>query len=171
VNANIALEPITPENVRAVYDLAVADGQDRFVAPNSWSLAQALAGGDLAWPRAVSADGEIVGFLMLEIDPVDPKGRTFWLWRLMIAAEHQRRGFGVAAVALAANEVRRRGGTDLWTSWIALPGGPEDFYRRLGFEPTGDLIDGEVVGRLPLDPAPAEAIAEFVAGRKDQIAG
>jgi diamine N-acetyltransferase len=125
-------------------------GQDRFVAPNSWSLAQALAGGDLAWPRAISADGEIVGFLMLEIDPVDPKGRIFWLWRLTIAASHQRRGFGAAAVALAADEVRRRGGADLWTSWVRLQGGPEDFYRKLGFEPTGDLIDGEVVGRLRL---------------------
>jgi diamine N-acetyltransferase len=150
VATKVELEPILPENVRVVYELAVAEGQDRFVAPNSWSLAQALAGGDLAWPRAISADGEIVGFLMLEIDPVDPKGRMLWLWRLMIAASRQRRGFGAAAVALAADEVRRRGGADLWTSWVRLQGGPEDFYRKLGFEPTGDLIDGEVVGRLRL---------------------
>jgi predicted N-acetyltransferase YhbS len=31
--------------------------------------------------------------------------------------------------------------------------GPEDFYRKLGFEPTGDLIEGEVVGRLRLGSA------------------
>jgi len=146
----VVLEPITPENVRAVYDLRVGPGQDQFVAPNSWSLAQALSGGDLAWPRAIRVDGEIAGFLMLEIDPVDSQGRMYWLWRLMVAAARQRSGIGAAAVALAADEVRRRGGAELWTSWVALPGGPEAFYRKLGFEPTGDLIDGEVVGRLQL---------------------
>lgn len=60
----IALKPITPENVRAMYDLAVGPGQERFVAPNSWSLAQALSGGDPAWPRD-SGDGEVVGRLRL----------------------------------------------------------------------------------------------------------
>jgi diamine N-acetyltransferase len=152
MNKRVELAPITPENVRAVYDLAVAPGQERFVAPNSWSLAQALAGGELAWPRAVLAGGEVVGFAMMEIDPVDPMGRTYWLWRLMITAARQGQGHGRAAVGLVAEEVLRRGGLDLYTSWVALPDGPAGFYESLGFEVTGDEIEGEVVGRLRLRP-------------------
>ncbi|MCI0345283.1 MAG: hypothetical protein L0221_07535 [Chloroflexi bacterium] len=32
----------------------------------------------------------------------------------------------------------------------ALGAWPEPFYRRFGLEPTGEVDDGEVVGRLPL---------------------
>lgn len=35
-------------------------------------------------------------------------------------------------------------------SWVPAPGGPEPFYRGLGFEPTGEVDDGEVIGRLAL---------------------
>ena len=89
---------------------------------------------------------------MMEIDPVDPHGRTYWLWRLMISANRQQEGLGRAAVELVAAEVRRRGGLDLYTSWVAAPDGPAGFYRSLGFEVTGDEIEGEVVGRLRLGP-------------------
>lgn len=40
--------------------------------------------------------------------------------------------------------------TALLTSWVPEDGGPEPFYRVLGFEPTGEVDDGEVVGRLEL---------------------
>jgi diamine N-acetyltransferase len=106
------------------------------VAPNPWSLAQALAEPAIAWPRAIVAGSEVVGFLMLEIDPHDPHGRPFWLWRLMIGAAHQRQGMGTAALAAAVDEVRARGGTELYTSWVPGQGGPEPFYRHLGFHPT-----------------------------------
>jgi diamine N-acetyltransferase len=122
------------------------------VAPNPWSLAQALAEPAIAWPRAIVAGSEVVGFLMLEIDPHDPHGRPFWLWRLMIGAAHQRQGMGTAALAAAVDEVRARGGTELYTSWVPGQGGPEPFYRHLGFHPTGEIDDGETVARLALQP-------------------
>lgn len=146
----VALEPIDEHNVRAVFDLEVADHQRGHVAPNPWSLAQALAYGDRAVARGVVADGEIVGFLLLGIDPDPADGRGFWLWRLMIGADHQGRGLGAAAVAAAIEEVRRRGATELYVSWVPGDDGPADFYRRLGFTPTGDLNDGEVVAALAL---------------------
>ncbi|MEX1279201.1 MAG: GNAT family N-acetyltransferase, partial [Acidimicrobiia bacterium] len=99
-------------------------------------------------PRAIVADGEVVGFLMLEIDPDEEDGRPFWLWRFMVGAEHQRLGYGRAAMALAIDEVRRRGATQLWTSWVPGDDGPDGFYRRLGFEPTGEVDDGELVAVL-----------------------
>ena len=90
----VRLDPISEDNVKAVFDLAVAPGQEAFVASNAWSLAQAVAEAAIAWPRAIVAGDEVVGFLMLEIDPEEENGRPFWLWRLMIGATFQRRGYG-----------------------------------------------------------------------------
>jgi diamine N-acetyltransferase len=143
----VRLDPIGEDNVKAVFDLAVAPGQEAFVASNAWSLAQAVAEAAIAWPRAVVAGGEVVGFLMLEIDPEEENGRPFWLWRLMIGASSQRRGYGSAALELAIEEVRRRGGTEIWTSWVEAEAGPGPFYLARGFEPTGELDDEEVVAR------------------------
>jgi diamine N-acetyltransferase len=146
----VRLEPITEDNLKAVFELQLAPGQEAFVAPNPWSLAQALVESAIAWPRAIVADEAVVGFLMLEIDPDEEDGRPFWLWRLMLAADRQRRGYGTAAVRLAIEEVRARGGSELYTSWVPGVGGPGPFYERLGFVPTGELDEDEIVARLTL---------------------
>jgi lactoylglutathione lyase len=146
----VRLEPIDEGNVKAVFDLRVAPGQEAFVAPNAWSLAQAVAEAPIAWPRAVVTGDEVVGFLMLEIDPHEEDGRPFWLWRLMIGQAYQRRGHGSAALDIAVQEVRARGGTEIWTSWVDAPGGPGPFYLAHGFVPNGELDDDEVVAVLAL---------------------
>lgn len=33
----------------------------------------------------------------------------------------------------------------LYTSYFPAPGSPEHFYRKYGFEPTGEMDDDEVV--------------------------
>jgi diamine N-acetyltransferase len=144
----VSLVPIDKDNLAAVFKLDVAEDQKGFVARNPWSLAQALVEPAIAWPRAIVRDGEVVGFLMLEIDPNDD--RPFWLWRLMVGEGLQGQGIGAAAVALAIEEVKTRGGTELFTSWVPGDGTPEPFYRGLGFLPTGEIDDGEVVARLGL---------------------
>ena len=72
----VTLEPIDEANLAAVFNLEVGPSQLGFVARNPWSLAQALTQPDVAWPRAIVADGEVVGFLMLEIDPDDEDGQA-----------------------------------------------------------------------------------------------
>lgn len=151
MSTEVRLEPITPENVKAVFDLSVTEAQATFVAPNSWSLAEALAHGDIAWPRAICVGDDVVGFVMLHAE--------WGLWRLMVAPDHQGSGYGAAAVRLAGQEMRRRGHDSMETSWEPGEGCPEPFYRRLGFEPTGEIDDGEVVAAVSLDHllGPAEA--------------
>jgi diamine N-acetyltransferase len=149
-SGSVRLEPITEANVKAVFDLAVAPGQEEFVASNAWSLAQALAEAAIAWPRAIVAGDEVVGFLMLEIDPDEKDGRPYWLWRFMVGEAFQGRGHGSAALALALDEVRRRGGSEIYTSWVDAAGGPGPFYMKRGFVPTGEIDDDEVVARLVL---------------------
>ena len=65
----VELAEITADNLGEVYDLAVGPGQNEFVASNPWSLAQAYAERESAWPRAIVADGTVVGVIMLPVDP------------------------------------------------------------------------------------------------------
>ncbi|MDH3190154.1 MAG: GNAT family N-acetyltransferase [Acidimicrobiia bacterium] len=148
----VTLQPITEDNVGAVYELKVRPDQEQFVAPNPWSMAQALAECEIAWPRAILADDQVVGFLMLEIDPNEEDGRNFWLWRLMVDANHQGKGFGRAALSLAVDELRHRGAEELYTSWVPGDGSPEPFYLEFGFEPTGEMDQDEIVARLGIPP-------------------
>lgn len=46
--------------------------------------------------------------------------------------------------------MRSRGGTELYTSWVPGDASPGDFYLRLGFVPTGEIDEGEIVARLTL---------------------
>lgn len=145
--AVVALVEVTGDTVRAICRLAVAPEQSRFVAPNAVSFAQALFE-PKAWYRAIVADDAPVGFLMLYDDPDEP---AYFLWRFMVDARFQGRGYGARAIRLLAEHVRSRpGATELRTSWVPGPGSPEGFYLRLGFEPTGEIDEGEVVARLTL---------------------
>lgn len=89
---------------------------------------------------------------MLQIDHSDESGRPYWLWRLMIGAEHQRHGYGADALRLAVEELRQRGATQVFTSWVPGEGSPEGFYLKFGFEATGEIDGDELVGRLVLAP-------------------
>ena len=145
--ARVELREITGDTVREICRLAVAPGQSRFVAPNAVSLAEAHFSPE-AWARAVYADDVPVGFAMLSLDITKAE---YFLWRFMVADGFQRRGYGAAALQLLVDHIRTLpGATALLTSWVPADGGPEPFYRGLGFEPTGEVDEGEVVGRLPL---------------------
>jgi diamine N-acetyltransferase len=145
--AVIELHEVTAETVRAVCLLHVAPAQRGFVAPNAVSFAEAMFE-PKAWFRAVVADDIPVGFVMLSVDTVEPE---YYLWRFMIDQRYQGRGYGRAAVQQVIEHVRTLpNAAELLVSWVPEAGGPEPFYRGLGFEPTGEVDEGEVVARLRL---------------------
>jgi len=147
VTTEVSLREITADTVRAICRLQVGPGQDRFVAPNSVSIAQAHFE-PRAWFRAIYAGDESVGFIMVYEDREKPE---YFLWRLMVAAEHQRKGYGRRALELLLERVRSLpGATELGTSYVPAEGGPEAFYKGLGFVDTGEVDDGEEVCRLLL---------------------
>jgi diamine N-acetyltransferase len=145
--AQVTLREITSETVRAICRLAVAPDQSGLVSPNALSIAEAHYE-PKAWVRAIYAGDAPVGFVMLYLDP----GATeYFLWRFMIDARFQRRGFGRRAIAAVIEHVRGLpGATELWVSYRPAEGNPEPFYRRLGFEPTGREVEGEPMLRLTL---------------------
>jgi diamine N-acetyltransferase len=142
----VTLREITAETVRAICALEVAPEQRGFVAPNAVSIAQAHFE-PKAWFRAVYAGDELVGFVMLYEDPEE---HEYFLWRFMVAAEHQGKGYGQRALDLVVERVRRLGATELRTSYVPGEAGPRDFYLRYGFEETGEVDGGEHVIRLEL---------------------
>ncbi len=148
----VELRAITADTVRAVCRLSLGPGQESFVAPNAVSLAQALFHPE-AWYRAIYADDELAGFVMLEDQsqradpPADPR---MGLWRFKIDQRFQGRGVGRLAIAAVAQHARQQGHTQLYTSYIPGDGSPERFYLGLGFVPTGELDGEEIVAVMPL---------------------
>ena len=155
----LRLARITPDNFDAAIGLKVRGDQEHLVAPVVKSLAEAYVHPDVSWPRLLLDGDRAVGFLMAFFD-IDfgggPAGGSTGpdlrsgLWRLNIAAGEQGRGYGRFAVASVADEIRRRGGTRLTTTWHPGEGGPEGFYLGLGFRPTGETSGQQRVGELAL---------------------
>lgn len=141
---SVCLARITPELRSAVAGLEVAPAQGPYVASNARSLAES-DGVPGAWARAILAGGEPVGFVLL-FDPTQEgavargpiAADQLGLWRLMIDRRHQRRGHARRALDLVCDHARGLGRfTELLSSYIPGPDGPEAFYLGYGFRPTG----------------------------------
>jgi RimJ/RimL family protein N-acetyltransferase len=92
------------------------------------------------WLRGITADDKPVGFMMTSTTYGTHAG-CWYLWRLLIDRMHQRRGIGERAMAALIDELRRLGVPKLFTSCGEGPGSPRRFYDRLGFQPTGGIVD------------------------------
>jgi RimJ/RimL family protein N-acetyltransferase len=153
----VELVEITPEMVRRVGELDRAFSQRRFVSSVYQSYGDALVppvhDGNrvVPWFRAIAADGEPVGFMMVA-EPLPTQPHPY-LWRLMIDWRHQGRGVGRAAIEALARQRAAQGATHLLLSCTAdVTGTPEPFYRRLGFERTGKVNEwGETEMIAPLE--------------------
>lgn len=155
----VTLREITSETVREICRLSdtLTDPQNKMVAPNAVSIAQAYFEPN-HWFRAIYAGERPVGFVMLYTGPEeDDDGNVlnngeprYYLWRYMIAAPEQGKGYGAQAMRLLFEEVRSRGGTELRLSCVEGPGSPEGFYRNMGFERDGKMYGDEVGMRIDL---------------------
>jgi RimJ/RimL family protein N-acetyltransferase len=153
--AAVELIEIDQDNHEAVGGLETHHSQTWFVAPVVWSYADALfpeldPSGEpfVPWLRAVTADGVLVGFVMLaEATVTNPEP---FLWRLLVDRWHQGRGIGRRTLALVAERLLAAGHQRMSTSWSPGRGSPAGFYLGLGFEPTGEVIDDEIVAAVDL---------------------
>lgn len=155
-SSRVVLVEITKDNLRDYLRLKVAPAQEGFVAPNAVSVAQAHFHPE-AWFRGIAAGGTAVGFAMLEdwsrcpaSAPEDWRLEPYlYLWRFMIDARWQSNGFGAQALRLLIDHARGvRGTRAMFLSFVDAPGSPEAFYRRLGFERTGEMDEDEHIMRL-----------------------
>ena len=151
----VTLTEVTRDDLRPLFRLKVAAGQDDFVAPNEISLAQVHYETG-ATPYVIWNDEERVGFCQV-IDmrqhayrePEDD-ANALYLWRLMIAEEHQGKGYGQAAMRVLIRMAREAGHPAFETSVVTTNAAAIRFYEGLGFVKTGKIVDGEAQMRLEL---------------------
>ena len=159
----VTLRPVDDANREALRALAVRPDQTNFVATVEKSYADAAAqpsSHPTMW--GIYAGDEPVGFAMIEdgAEPTaeEPDPWRYTLWRLLVDARHQRRGYGRAALDLVIDYLATRpDATELITSAVPGEGSPLPFYERYGFVQTGEVHEGEVVLRLAPLPRHQEA--------------
>ncbi len=148
-------QEVTFDNLREVCNLSstLTPAQSRCVAYNAYSIAQAHLYDGKSWYRALEVDGELVGFIMLDMDrddcPEDEQPAAD-LWRFMIAGNHQGRGYGKQALDLVIKQLREDGYRTFYTSCVMEEASPYGFYISYGFTDTGVMEDQEQVLKLGL---------------------
>ena len=149
----VTLREITSGNLNAILALSVLDSQKHLVASNERSLAQAHFE-ESAWFRAVYADDEPAGFVMLHDETLRAEPRepgSLFLWRMMVDQRFQGMGFGERAMQLLIAYARTRPHVKRFlTSWHHGEGSAEGFYLKLGFIPTAVNDEGEMQAYLDL---------------------
>jgi diamine N-acetyltransferase len=153
---SVSLNPVTGENLFDCIHLMTSVEQweaylefarltdERFVASNLVSLAQAGVHRELV-PLAIY-DGETpVGFVMYE--PLAEENNTgYHICRLMVGYPYQGKGFGRAGMEAVIAHLRGKPDCHRITTSVLPENVVADaLYRRLGFVPTGDVDDGEIV--------------------------
>jgi len=145
----VELREITVDNFDECIDLKVADDQHNFVASNMYSLAQAWAFYETAYPFAIYADDIMVGFIMMGF--YKPKG-IYNIWRFMIDGRFQGKGYGKAALLLAIEYLKEKYNThEIFLSVEPTNTIAEKLYSSVGFIRTGEVIDDEIVMRLNIN--------------------
>lgn len=148
----IRLEKVCERTFDALLDMKLPEEQDRFVAPNIVSLAQAWLYYDHARPFAILDGDEPVGFIMFDWDTEE---RCCGVWRFMIAHDKQHMGYGRQAMTAALQMIRDAGLFDV-VKLDYVPGNEiaRDLYYSFGFRENGDIDDGEIIMTLPLTDRP-----------------
>lgn len=144
----VTLRTVNRDNLSAVLDMKVAQEQERFVAPNILSLAQAAAMPEMR-PRAVYTDETPVGFVMYGFDEEE---NTICIDRLMIDSTQQGKGYGREALRLTVEEIRQAKPIRdvIYLSFVPDNTAAQTLYEHFGFVPDGRVADGEKVYRFNL---------------------
>jgi histidinol dehydrogenase len=139
-----SVRPVDRSNAEAVMKLQVAPGQRSFVAPVDRSLAQ-VAYEPCGRAMAMFDGEQAVGMMLLydvRKDEEEPANQLY-VWRLLVDARFQKRGYGRLAMAWVVDEARREGYAEVGLSHVDKPGHAGAFYEKLGFAYTGEVDEGE----------------------------
>ncbi|WP_406861655.1 GNAT family N-acetyltransferase [Streptomyces sp. HUAS MG47] len=146
----VVLEDITDDNWRAVADVAPTDDQRRFVAALGARYLLLSMRGGLWHSLGVRADDTIVGHVMWAYDD---EGGAHWIGGMIVDAAEQGRGVGRATMrALIRRLTALPDCQEIRLSYDPANTPAARLYTSLGFTPTGDREDEEIVAALPVTP-------------------
>lgn len=159
---NVTLQPITSDNWIDCISLAPTAEQARigFVAPNSFSLAQAHY--EPWWQPYgfyATVDGQptMVGFALAGRLPLtnlpahytDATPGVDFILRFMIDARYQGQGYGRAGMQALLAQIKAQPGVQaIEISYDVANPVMAHLCTQAGFQPTGRMIDGEIEARL-----------------------
>ncbi len=145
----IEAREISRKSVNPLLRLKVREDQALLVASNPVTIAQAHYEPN-SWLRGLWSGELPVGLIaMIDIPPATPEAdkgfptNVAYLWRLMIDADQQGKGFGREAMQLAFSQARIWGRSTLCLHVAEKAGSAIEFYRKFGLEPTNRVDDGE----------------------------
>lgn len=149
--AELRLEELSAKTIVAANTLTLRRGQEQFVTPPSYAIADSYINPATSWPRVVLEGDTVVGFIRGNFDPeaVQEEFRSC-VWRVTVASDAQGSGVGKFAVWALAEEARSRGFERLTAIWEEGEDGPEQFFLRVGFTIVGETQYGEKIGALSL---------------------
>ncbi len=149
--AQLRLEELSASNALAANRLTLRRGQEQFVVPPTYAIADNYLDPTTSWPRVVLKDDTVVGFIRGNFDPeaAEEEFRSC-VWRVHVAADQQGQGVGTFAVLALADEARQRGFTRLSALWEPGDDGPEAFFTNIGFVVERETQYGEKFGVLTL---------------------
>jgi GNAT superfamily N-acetyltransferase len=149
--AELRLEELSAKTIVAANNLTLRRGQEQFVTPPSYAIADSFLNPITSWPRVVLEGDKVVGFIRGNFDPeaLQPEFRSC-VWRVTVASDAQGTGVGKFAVWALADEARSRGFERLTAIWEPGEDGPEQFFLRVGFSIVGETQYGESIGALAL---------------------
>ncbi|WP_353115300.1 GNAT family N-acetyltransferase [Microbacterium sp.] len=147
--SELRIVELSAATIVAVNNLSLKPGQEQFLAPVSYGIAATVINPSTSWQRVVLDGDEVVGFVSASFDPDAPEEHfRSVLWRINVDADTQGRGIGRYAVDALLSEARDRGVDHVDVIYEAGEGGPEAFFRRVGFVPVGETEYSEVIAEI-----------------------
>ena len=146
---DVSLAKVDRTNFEEVIGLELEPGQEHNLPSNVYSIAESTLS-PLFHPRAILADGKVVGFVMYqfgEVGAFDEGDCT--IWRFMIDRSVQNQGIGQAAMPLVLEDIKAHNLCDLIDIYYEPTNiAAQKVYTRFGFKPTGFRDDGDVIAEL-----------------------
>lgn len=142
----VTLGEINRGNWRTATKLELDEAQKFFVAPNWYSIIEAVFSNGELHSRAIYDEQEMVGYTMFGFEPERDR---HWIVRLMIAKNHQGKGYGRAALHLIIDELKRLYQPDsIYISFEPDNVSARKLYESFGFQDTGEVDEDELVFKL-----------------------
>ena len=146
----VTLKPVDDTNWGAVADVAPRDDQREFVAALAARYLLLADRGGVWNSLAILTSGQVVGHAMWAFDADDG---AHWIGGVIVDASAQASGIGRAAMQTLIGWLRaEQSASAVRLSYAERNDVAARLYSDLGFQPTGEIENGEIVAELLLEP-------------------
>ncbi|OOE12689.1 GNAT family N-acetyltransferase [Fictibacillus arsenicus] len=141
-NNLVEIVELNSENWYECCTLEVSEEQTSHIEPNAVSIAQSKFEPTLK-PYAIQCEGKTVGFLMFNTNEEELDG--YWIYRIMIDKNYQKKGIGKIATKLMIEEMRTLPNIKrIVVGYHPENIGAQQLYKSMGFVDNGDRFGKEM---------------------------